>query len=111
MTNKFEQKIPPAPWEMPKNRFGEILTPVFVVKNIEETEEIKSLHHKELIFNLLADDEMAFLAIPEMLAVVRAARIYVENIEHFDEKDLRRKLLLLERYIKELDEKHGTEDK
>lgn len=71
MTKIFDPRITSGKWRFPKIEEFE-LVPVFASKKLEGTEELQSLHLRNLIFNLGPEDEKAFLAIPEMLEVVRA---------------------------------------
>lgn len=115
MKKLFDPKITPGPWVMPKNKLGEELVPVFAVKKLDETEEIKSLNMKELIFNLMEGDERAFIAIPEMLAIVKAARWIAEVALNSSSGDVltitSESVAFLQALIDDLDEMHGEEVK
>lgn len=103
MTKKFDPKITKG--EFVRTNSTDVFLNDFSGYQIAKCNENEAMPLTEQIQNA-----NAIAAIPEMLDVVRVAKIYVENIEHFDEEDLRRCFSLLKLYIKELDEKHGMEE-
>lgn len=108
MKKIFNPKITPGPWALPKNKLGQELVPVWAVRDLENTEEIKSLNRKELIFNLFEDDERAFLAIPEMNEVIQAVQRWYQT-NYRDKRKIAIALEGIEQTFEVLLEKHGTE--
>lgn len=98
MTKKFNPKITPGPWDIFEDReFSGVYSgngeTIFKIQNNEDFHNFP-----------YGNDLSAILAIPEMLAVVRAAR----EISSFS-LNWKEDVDVLQRAIQKLDEKHGTE--